>query len=131
MFFASLDEALPDGAAVLQLPEVSFPESTGVGRIEPYDEGRGYIHVPSLRWSFGGVTGRHTGLPAGLVDGPGAAIADYARAAGFRAVLVDRAGFADDGAALEARLGATGLVAAGVSPNERYAWYDLGADDGS
>ncbi len=132
-FFAGLDAALPDGAAVLQLPEISFPENTGVGRIAPYDEGRGYVHAPSLDWSFGGVTGRHSGLPPGLVDGPGEAIVDAARASGFRAVLVDRHGYADSAVELEARLAAAGLSIVAVGSNNRYAWYDLdpGADDGA
>ena len=51
------------------------------------------------------------------------------RESGFRAVFVDRFGYADNGDGLIASL-STVLAPAGVSPDGRYVWFDLEAADG-
>jgi hypothetical protein len=53
-------------------------------------------------------------------------LVDGVRAAGFGAILVDRFGYADGGAALEAAL-STIVPPAGVSADGRYVWFDLAA----
>ena len=124
-FFQGMVEDLPDGAPVFELPVVEFPEVPDVFGTGPYDQARGYIHAPSLRWSFGAVRGRHPAWPADLDQRDGPALVAALRDAGFRAVVVDRLGYADAAAALEARLGST-VAPRGESQDGRYTWYDLG-----
>jgi phosphoglycerol transferase len=92
-----VDAALPEGAAVLELPYVPFPSSPPVGRMVDYDHVRPYLHSDDLRWSYGAMKGRDEDL-GDDVD----TIAE-ARAAGYAGVMVDRFGFADNGAAIEAQ----------------------------
>jgi len=114
-----VDEALPEEAAVLQLPYVPFPSSPPVGRMVDYDEVRPYLHSDDLRWSYGAMKGR----PEDVGDD----IASPAAAAqfGFDAVAVDRFGYADNGAAVEAQLRALSRREPIVSPNGRLALYRL------
>jgi hypothetical protein len=109
---------------VFQLPVVEFPEVPSVVRTQAYDEARAYLHAPSLRWSFGSVRGRHPDWPAGLDQRDGPALVAYLRDAGFRAVVVDRFGYEDAAADLEARL-AKAAPRRGESSDGRYAWYEL------
>jgi phosphoglycerol transferase len=114
-----VDEALPEEAAVLQLPYVPFPSSPPVGRMVDYDEVRPYLHSDDLRWSYGAMKGR----PEDVGDD----IASPAAAAqfGFDAVAVDRFGYPDNGAAVEAQLRALSKREPIVSPNGRLALYRL------
>jgi phosphoglycerol transferase len=114
-----VDEALPEEAAVLQLPYVPFPSSPPVGRMVDYDEVRPYLHSDDLRWSYGAMKGR----PEDVGDD----IASPAAAAqfGFDAIAVDRFGYPDNGAAVEAQLRALSKREPIVSPNGRLALYRL------
>ena len=114
-----VDDALPEEAAVLQLPYVPFPSSPPVGRMVDYDEVRPYLHSDDLRWSYGAMKGR----PEDVGDD----IASPTAAAqfGFDAVAVDRFGYADNGAAVEAQLRALSRREPIVSPNGRLALYRL------
>jgi len=123
--FREMATALPAGTPVFQLPLVSFPESPTVGRIQSYDPARGYLHAPSLRWSYGATRGRTPDWPADLDQRSGADLVAYLRQAGFRALLVDRFGYADDGKALETRLAGAATLRA-ESPDGRFAWYQVG-----
>jgi phosphoglycerol transferase len=107
------------------LPLVSFPESPVVGRVQSYDPVRGYLHAPSLRWSYGAVRGRVPEWPADLDQRPGADLVAYLHQAGFRALFIDRFGYADGGQALEARLAGAATLRA-QSPDGRFAWYEAG-----
>jgi phosphoglycerol transferase len=123
--FRQMASALPAGTPVFQLPLVSFPESPVVGRVQSYDPARGYLHAPSLRWSYGATRGRVPAWPADLDQRPGADLVAYLHQAGFGALLVDRFGYADDGHALEARLAGAATLRA-QSPDGRFAWYQVG-----
>jgi len=123
--FREMAAELPSGTPVFQLPLVRFPESAPVHRVQSYDPARGYLHAPSLRWSYGAVRGRAPDWPADLDQRSGADLVAYLREAGFRALLVDRFGYADGGQELEARLAGAATRRAD-SPDGRFAWYELG-----
>ena len=92
-----VDEALPEEAAVLQLPYVPFPSSPPVGRMVDYDQVRPYLHSDDLRWSYGAMKGRPEDV-GDDVESPA-----QAEALGLRRRRVDRFGYPDNGAAVEAR----------------------------
>ena len=115
---SAVDAALPEDAAVLQLPYVPFPSSPPVGRMVDYDHVRPYLHSDDLRWSYGAMKGRDEDLGADVT-------AAGARDAGYAGVEVDRFGYADNGAAVEAELRGVTSNAPIVSPNGRLAFYRL------
>jgi phosphoglycerol transferase len=104
-YFRQVEQSLPADAWVFQLPYVPYPEHPPVLGMTDYDHFRGYLHTHTLRWSYGAIRGRDADTwqrqvaalpPEGLVK----ALAF----AGFQGVHVDRAGFADRAADLEAKL---------------------------
>jgi hypothetical protein len=123
--FRQMAAELSAGTPVFQLPVVTFPEARPVHRVQAYDSARGYVHAPSLRWSFGAVRGRHPAWPADLDQRPGADLVAFLRHAGFRALVIDRFGYVDGGRALEARL-AEAATRRADSPDGRFSWYELG-----
>ncbi len=125
-FYGAMADALPPGSGVLQLPHLGYPESPGVGKIGTYDPGRGYLHAPELRWSFGAVDGRSSPPPPDLPARPGAEIVEYARTIGARAIVIDAYGFDDLATDLNRRLAEAGERPVGISVTGRYAWFDLG-----
>jgi phosphoglycerol transferase len=114
----AVDVALPEDAAVLQLPYVPFPSSPPVGRMVDYDHVRPYLHSDDLRWSYGAMKGREEDI------GDDTSI-DEARDAGYAGIGVDRFGYADNGAAVEADVRRVTRAEPIVSPNGRLAFYRL------
>jgi phosphoglycerol transferase len=125
-FVRAVEARAPRGAMVLQLPHVPFPESRPPGRMNDYDEMHGYLHSDDLRWSYGAIKGRDDRLavlseekdPGDLVRG--------AEALGFKGIYIDRAGYDDNAAKLEAELGATLATEPLVSPNGRLSFFAFG-----
>jgi hypothetical protein len=117
---ADVDSALPDDATILELPYVPFPSSPPVGRMVDYDHVRPYLHSDDLRWSYGAMKGRSEDL--------GDDIDDHVREAksfGYEAVMVDRFGYSDNGAAVESQLRAIAKRAPIESPDRRRVLYVL------
>lgn len=103
-FLARLEEALPEGAMVLQLPLMDFPESPGAG-LGAYDQLRPYALGSRLRWSFGTVKGRPRDEAMRVLEGNDIRrIVTGMRKAGFAAIVVHRAAFPDRGRELETLL---------------------------
>jgi phosphoglycerol transferase len=126
-FVRTMEDRLPRGTLVLQLPYVPYPENGVVNAMLDYDLFKGYLHSDRLRWSYAATKGR----PEDWQDDAAALAPDelalVATTAGFDAVYIDRAAYVDNATAVEAALkdvtGAAGPVAA--SANGRLAWYDL------
>jgi len=124
-FVDELERRLPDGAAVFQLPYVPFPEAGLTGRLRDYDHARPYLHSDDLRWSFGAVKGRLDDFHGQLTDRSLAVTVRAAARAGFRGLVVDRAGYADGGVAVESRVSALLGARPLVSDNERLSFFEL------
>lgn len=60
-FAAGLEEQLPDGAALLELPPMAFPEGGGAPGVYDYDLFRPYLWTKTLRFSYGAMKGRPEG----------------------------------------------------------------------
>jgi phosphoglycerol transferase len=114
-----VDAALPEEAVVLQLPYVPFPSSPPVQRMVDYDHVHPYLHSDDLRWSYGAMKGRPEDV------GDDVTSSAQASALGFDAVMVDRFGFADNGAAVEAELRRISESEPIVSPDGRRVVYVL------
>jgi phosphoglycerol transferase len=123
-FFDSVERRLPDGAMVVQLPYETFPEPPAA-RQAVYEPVKPYLHSESLRWSWGAMRGRPADWAATIANKPAAEVVVAARREGFAAILVDRLGYGDDGAAIDAELRrALGAEPLG-SPNGRYLFFEL------
>ncbi len=126
-FYRQVEAALPAGAMVHQMPIARFPEAGPIVGMGDYEHLDAFVHTSELRWSYGGMRGRPEGewlqaLATFAIDQQLALVATV----GFDAVLVDRRGFADRGANVEAvlqRLGATPLV---KHPSGNRIVYDIG-----
>jgi phosphoglycerol transferase len=102
-FFATLERQIPGAAAVYQLPYHPFPEAGAENDLEDYGLVRGYLNTKALSWSYGAMKGRAGDewlrlLSKRDIDDQ----LDLAAKSGFGAVYIDRRGYGDRGAAIEA-----------------------------
>ena len=125
-FVAALESALPDRAMVFQLPIRAFPELRAPADMKVSDPFRLYLQSHHLRWSFGGVEGRPTAdwqMP--LAAQPTDSLLPRLAALDFAGLVVDRFGYDDRAAALEATLRAALGGPATVSSDGRFSFFDL------
>ena len=125
-FARTMQDRFPAGTNVLQLPYMSYPEHGSVVGVGDYDLFKGYLHSKGLRWTYGVIEGRPTDWLAQHQDLAPEQLAAAAAIAGFGAVYVDRAGYADGGAAVTGALGAlAGPKNSGLSADKRLQFFDL------
>jgi hypothetical protein len=105
-YVRALEAALPKDTAVFQLPYMPFPEPGGpLVKMVDYEPLRGYLHSTTLRWSYGAQKGREADAFQQQVAAlPADQMVAQLKSAGFSAVWVDRNGYQDNGAAIEADL---------------------------
>ncbi len=124
-FVHQQEAQLPAGAAIFQLPFSPFPEPPDVHAMPAYAQLRPYLHSRTLRWSYPAMLGRGGDAWTRAVaqrDPPGmlAALSD----ADFAGILLDRRGYEDRGAALEAALRPL-LAIEAESPDGHLAFFPL------
>ena len=125
VFMHGIQRDLGSDAAVFELPYVFFPEAGFIVGTGPYDQVRGWLHADSLRWSWGSVRGREGDWQGALVRLPAPEALDALTAVGFTGLMIDRAGYADHGAGIEADYTSTLGQEPRVSPDGRLLFYDL------
>ncbi len=100
-FVRAIDNRLPAGSMVLQLPYVPFPENPPVNKMTDYELFTPYIHDKNdLRWSYGEIKGRPADWGANLGRFSTEELVNAAALAGFAGIYIDRNGYEDDGRAL-------------------------------
>lgn len=104
-FVERMEQTMPEGGMVFQLPAVSYPEAGTTERMPDYAHLTCHSYSRTLRWSFGTSRNRRWDewhkyvarlTPAQMVKA--------LCLAGFDGVYVDRRGYADGGTALVAEL---------------------------
>jgi hypothetical protein len=122
-FFSALDDGLPAGARVVQVPYEPFPEpeNSPVGIYEP---AKAYLHADDVDWSWGAMRGRPEDWAATIAGKPAAEVVVAARQEGFAGILLDRAALGAAAAATEADFRAA-LGADAAAMNGRYAFFRL------
>ncbi|MEO6342486.1 MAG: hypothetical protein ABIO49_04985 [Dokdonella sp.] len=128
VFFHQLEEKLPAGAMVMQLPLMSYPEAPQAN-LGSYDLSTAYLHTKKLRWTFGAMRGRPEELWQRLFLAFGLSKQITAmKALGFVGIVVDRRGYADRASALDDSLSKNGLMrslASEVGDREFYPLADI------
>jgi phosphoglycerol transferase len=121
-----IEAAVPAETMVYQLPYVPFPENGALHGMTDYDLFRPYLHAHTLRWSYGSMRGREADdWQRALLSRPPEERLPLLALAGFGGISIDRAGYQDYGAALEANLTRLLGTAPLVSSSGRFAFYDL------
>jgi phosphoglycerol transferase len=127
-FVSQIDHTMPKGSAIFQLPYLPYPEAelqTPPYGMVDYDPFRGYLHSDDLNWSYGGMRGRASDWQAQVVKLSVPEMLDAITAVGFHGLWVDRLGYPNHAADIEAQIqDATGVTPI-VSENGRFAFYDL------
>ncbi len=127
-FGRQMEAALPPGSMVYQMPYVPFPESLPVQGLQDYELLRPLFHTKTLRFSYGAMKGREFDRwQADLASRPLADVLERLAVAGFGGVYLDRAGYADLGAATEAELSRLLGVRPLVSRCGRQTFFDMTA----
>ena len=104
-FVCRMEQAMPPGGMVFQLPAASYPEAGVIHQMPDYAHLACHAYSKTLRWSYG--TNRNRRWDCWHQHVAGLPPADMVRAlalADFAGVYVDRRGFADRGEALVAEL---------------------------
>ena len=110
------------------MPYVPFPEAAPVLNLADYELLRPAFHTRTLRWSYGAMKGREVSRwQADLATRPLPDALERLALAGFSGVYLDRAGFADSGAAREAELSRLLGVQPLVSQSGRQTFFDMRA----
>jgi phosphoglycerol transferase len=121
-----IEATVPSGAAIFELPYITFPEGPAVHGMQSYDPVRPYLHSQTLRWSYPAMRGRPADKWLRAVsDLPATRLLTTVATSGFAGILIDRDGYEDRGAAVEAALQAALGAVPLVSENGRLAFYSL------
>jgi phosphoglycerol transferase len=97
-FVNRMEEAMPPGAMIFQLPAVSYPEAGTTHELQDYSHLACHAYSKTLRWSYG--TNRNRRWDCWQQYVAGLPTPDMVRAlalADFAGVYVDRRGYADHG----------------------------------
>lgn len=126
-FVAEIDALMPDGAKILQLPIIEFPEAQPVGKMEDYDHLRAYLADDgTLEWSYGSIKGRPDAAwqitlrdKVGPIGGLPAILG-----LGFEGIWIDTYGYVGKEDEVDQIIEAVGVEPL-VSPDGRFIFLDL------
>jgi hypothetical protein len=125
-FGSLVQEVLPAGAMVFQLPAADFPEGAQIHGMPPYEHLRPYFHTDDMRFSFGSNRGRlDAAWQFSLERRPLREMIGELRRFGFHAVIIHKAGYADHADSLLTNLGAMGLQPMAVAEDHDLALVPL------
>ena len=105
-FVSRIESSLPNGAMVFQLPYMTFPENGPLYRMtQDFEHIKPYLHSTNLRWSYGAInTDANDTWQRAVVLKPVPEFIDEIVARGFSGIFINRNGYADNAASLEAEL---------------------------
>lgn len=126
-FVKRIEAAVPGGVMIFQLPYVEFPENPPVNLMQDYEHFRPYLHSKTLRWSYGAIKERDNARwQMSTANLPTDQFLEAISLAGFSGVYLDRKGYLDNGAVLEAKLRSLLGIEPLVSANNQMSFFNLG-----
>ena len=112
-----LEDRLPKGAMVFQLPIMMFPEAEPRGQLGDYEHFRPFLASSSLRFNYGALRGRtRARWQREVEERPTVELLRRIEHYGFAALYLNRLGFADRGEKLLAELRTLGRTNAIEGP---------------
>ena len=97
-FIKRIEDCLPRGSAIYQLPYLPFPEVPPLHQLAAYDLVKGCLHSRELRWSYGGTKAREGDyFYRALAAQPMEKQIEIIQRLGFAGIYLDRRGYADNG----------------------------------
>ena len=106
---SQLRAKLHRGAMIFQLPVADFPEVAAIAGMTDYEHFRPYLQSTGLRFSYGSVKGRtRERWQAEAVSTGMSGLVTTLEAYGFKAILINRAAYADQGNSLISELRSAG-----------------------
>jgi phosphoglycerol transferase len=126
-FVRQLEERLPDRAMVLQLPFRRYMDEWATPRMPPFEHFKMYLVSQKLRWSYPALSNQQVAwqVAAEALD-PKHLPSRLARE-GFSAIVIDRNGYEDSGAAIMADIRATVSGGGVIAQTDRYVAFDIRA----
>lgn len=125
-FVAKVEQTVPSGSTIFQLPYVPFPESPPLHGMLDYDHLKAYLSSKTLRWSYGAIRGREGDeWQKSAAALPVPAFLETLAFTGFNGVYVDRHGYEDNGAAIERELSSSLGVAPITSNSGRFSFFPM------
>ena len=108
-FSIELEAKLPSGSMVFEMPVMAYPESPPIIKMGDYEHFRPYFFTKNLRYSYGGTKGRgYEYWQKDLESLPPQEIVGALQKYGFNGILINRAGYQDNGEGLKSAIIASG-----------------------
>jgi phosphoglycerol transferase len=124
-FVRSLEDRLPDGAMVFQLPELTYLNEIGHEKMQPLDHIKPYLPSTRVHWSYPALSDSVVLWQQQVGRLPTPMLATALVAQGFNTVLIDRNGYFDRAQALLTELGVAASSKAVIVESDRYIALDL------
>jgi len=127
-FAIKVENVLPQGAMIFQLPFMRFPENGQINKMGDYDQIRPYLHTTGLRWSYGDSIGRKaSNWNQSTAKLPTEQMMQHLAAAGFSGIYIDRFGYQDAENEVEGIIRSYAKTEPIVSDDKRFVFYDIRA----
>ena len=126
-FVRRLETRLPPGAKVLQLPFRTYMNDDGVARMKAYDHLKLYMMSRHIHWSYPALSNEQVRWQQAAARLDPRQLPRQLAAEGFAAIVVDRYGYADNGSAIAADLGAALGTHDPIAQTDRYLALDIRA----
>ena len=95
-FVENIENSVPDGAMIFQLPYHKYPESGPVNAMNDYHLFTGFIHSENLKWSYGGIKGRNSDLWNQKVSSLSTSdMVKTVSLAGFEGIYIDKRAYSE------------------------------------
>lgn len=126
-FVRQLEQRLPDGAMVLQLPFRLYMDEWATPRMPPFEHFKLYLVSQELRWSYPAYSNQQLGWQVAAAALDPKQLPFQLAHEGFSAIVIDRAGYDDNGAALAADIRAAVSAGDVIAQTDRYIAFDIRA----
>ncbi|HST10537.1 MAG TPA: hypothetical protein VLL05_09165, partial [Terriglobales bacterium] len=119
-FVRQLEDRMPDRAMVLQLPFRLYMDEWATPRMPPYEHFKLYLVSRKLRWSYPAFSNQQLGWQVAAAALDPKQLPRQLAHEGFSAILIDRNGYEDNGAAITTDIRATVSDGSVIAQTDRY-----------
>lgn len=124
-FVRQLEDTLPTGAMILQLPFRPFPADVGIERMQPFDHLKLYLVSRTARWSYPALSNEQVRWQQAAAVLDARTLPLRMAAEGFAAIVIDRFGYQDNGELIEAHIRAQLPAPHILASTDRYTAIDI------